>query len=116
MHCLKCGKETKDQQVFCQHCLEVMDDYPVKPGVAIHLPTRQPLSAGAKQRHKRKALPPEEQVASLRRWVRRLTVLAVLLTLLLTAVGAMLVETVLEQEQLHLGKNYTIDLTNNQAP
>lgn len=93
-----------------------MENYPVKPGTPINLPSRQPLPAGSKQRHKRKALPPEEQVVCLRRWVRRLAVLAVLLGLLLAAVGAMLVETVLEQDQFHLGKNYTIDLTNNHTP
>ena len=93
-----------------------MADYPVKPGIAIHLPNRQLLPAGTKQRHKRKTPSPEEQVVSLRRTVRRLTMLAILLTLLLTAVGAMLVQSVLEQDQLHLGKNYTIDLTNHHKP
>ncbi len=93
-----------------------MDAYPVKPGTHIHLPSRQPSPSGKKQGHKRKSLAPEEQVVSLRRTVRRLTALAVLLALLLTAVGAMLVDSLMGQDQLHLGKNYTIDLTNNQAP
>lgn len=112
MNCLKCGTEIKDQQSFCQHCLQTMERYPVKPGIPIHLPTRKPVSAGKKQTHKRKIASPEEQVISLRRWVRRLAALVVLLALLLTATGAILVQTALEQEQIHIGKNYTVDLSN----
>ena len=38
MHCLKCGKQTKSEHVFCPGCLTVMEAYPVKPDVHIQLP------------------------------------------------------------------------------
>ena len=45
MYCLKCGRDTKSEQVFCNDCLAVMDAYPVKPDTAIHLPKRDPQTA-----------------------------------------------------------------------
>ncbi len=113
MNCLKCGKETENQQVFCSHCLEGMDAYPVKPGVVIHLPVRPELPAGKKQTHRRKQLTPEEQISHLRRTVRRLVALTALMAILLTAMGAMLAREILPEESLqNLGRNYTINRNN----
>lgn len=116
MNCLKCGKETENQQVFCQQCLESMEAYPVKPGAAVHLPAPQEITPVKKPFFRRKNLNPEEQLIHLRRSVRRLTALAALLAVLLVAVGAMLVQTILGDDEIHIGKNYTIDLTGNQDP
>ena len=38
MSCIKCGKDTLGQDVFCKECLEVMADYPVKPGTPVLIP------------------------------------------------------------------------------
>ena len=40
MACMKCGKDTQDGWMFCAHCLEVMEVYPVKPDTHIQLPVR----------------------------------------------------------------------------
>ena len=37
MHCMKCGKEIADDQVFCEACLEVMAKYPVKPDTPVQI-------------------------------------------------------------------------------
>ena len=30
MFCMKCGKEIGEHQVFCNSCLEIMSQYPVR--------------------------------------------------------------------------------------
>ena len=54
MHCLKCGKQTKSEHVFCPGCLTVMEAYPVKPDVHIQLPKdanrESPKKSGRKRR------------------------------------------------------------------
>lgn len=107
MSCLKCGKKTNDEHVFCDDCLSVMDAYPVKPDVHVQLPNRPAVSAARKSGRKRRPPTPEEQVAQLRRRVRRLSALVVLLTLLLGIISVMLVHTVISHEDLDIGKNYT---------
>ena len=88
MYCLKCGKDTKGSQVFCESCLQVMDQHPVKPGTAINLPRRQAQSTVKKPR--KRALPLEEQLALLKRRNRRLALWLTLAFLLLAlALGAL---------------------------
>ena len=107
MSCLKCGKKTNDERVFCDDCLSVMETYPVKPDVHVQLPTRPAVAAAKKSSRKRRAPTPEEQVAQLRIRVRRLRALVVVLMLLLGIIGVMLAHKVLNREDLELGKNYT---------
>ena len=72
MRCLECGRDVKDQQVFCDDCQESMEQYPVKPGTPIQLPPRDdtPKKKPAK---KKKLLKPEEQIPRLRSSVQLLT-------------------------------------------
>ncbi len=111
MNCLKCGKKTKGNQVFCSDCLETMEAYPVKPDVHIQLPNRTRLPAVKKSWRKRKNLTKEEQLARLRIYVRRLVALVLLLTVLLCVTVAMLLHNVLKPDTPDLGKNYTVDST-----
>lgn len=102
MNCLKCGREVTGSQVFCNGCLEIMAQYPVKAGVAVHLPQRTaPLA-------KKRPPTPEELLAKarrdnkrLRRWVALLCVMMVL--------GACLVMLYKFREPIieNIGKNYT---------
>ena len=82
MFCLKCGKETKGEQVFCDSCLQVMDAYPVRSDTPIHLPNRE-TQPSKKQAHRKKAISPEEQIQQLKTTNRRLalTVLGLILAL-----------------------------------
>ena len=107
MECLKCGKKTKDEQVFCEQCLAGMEAYPVRPDIHIQLPNRPVADTPKKSGKKRRSLSPEEQVVYLRRRARRLTVLCAALAAVLCVTAAMLVHLVIHPESAELGKNYT---------
>lgn len=108
MYCLKCGKETRENQVFCEECLKDMEKCPVKPGTAIQLPQRTGKPQAKRPGHKPRSLPPEEEVARLRKLVRRLTAALVALALALCVVAAALAHTLLNQsDNSHVGRNYT---------
>lgn len=84
MYCLKCGKDTKGEQIFCDACLQVMDAYPVKSDTPIHLPKRNNQQASPKkQTPRKKTISPEEQVQQLKAANRRLllTVLSLIVAL-----------------------------------
>lgn len=79
MYCLRCGRDTGNEQVFCYDCLNKMDKQPVKPGTAVLLPRRTAATVQKKQ-NRRRSLSPEEQVVQLKVTVR--TLLALLGTVL----------------------------------
>ena len=107
MDCLKCGKKTTDEQVFCDTCLASMDAYPVKPDVHIQLPNRITGQAAKKPGRKSRAFSQEEQVIVLRHRVRRLRVLVLLLLICIGILGAMVAKKTVIREDSELGKNYT---------
>ena len=87
MACLKCGKKTRDEQVFCPDCLGVMEAYPVKPILHIQLPNRKERTLPKRSGRKRRALTPEEQLPLLKRRQNRLIAIIVLLLLILGAIA-----------------------------
>ena len=108
MFCLRCGKETREGQVFCDDCLNVMEEYPIKPGTVIQLPTRQDKPPARRPARKQRSLPPEEQVPQLRRLIRRLAVAVSVLALLLCVTAAALARTYFHgNTDRNIGKNYT---------
>ena len=90
MNCMKCGAETPEGQVFCDHCLSVMEDYPIKPDTRIHLPKRDDPVEAPKRSPRKKRLTQEEQISALRLKVLRLRLTAVILALLLCVAGVIL--------------------------
>ena len=82
MNCVKCGREIGEDRVFCELCLAEMEQYPVKPGTAIHIPARETQEENKKQPKKKPTPSPAEQILRLRKRVRRLRV-ALALALLL---------------------------------
>ena len=105
--CLKCGRETAAEQVFCDSCLQVMQQYPVKPGTVVHLPQRPEVK---KPVSRKKILSSKEQLRLLRRANRRLRITIAVLCALLCIVGAMFGYSLYrEYNESSLGKNYTID-------
>lgn len=86
MACLKCGKKTADEQVFCPACLAVMEAYPVKPILHIQLPNRKERPLPKRSGRKRLALTMEEQLSLLKKRQSRLIAIIVLLVLLLGAI------------------------------
>ena len=76
MYCLKCGRDTKYDKIFCEDCLNGMDEYPIKPGTAIQLPQR--TEAVVFKKAAKHAPTPEERISSLRRTVAILIILLIL--------------------------------------
>lgn len=115
MTCMKCGKETSENQVFCDHCLDVMQQYPVKPDAHVHLPKNSASHEPAKKSAKKKRIPsPEEQISSLKLRVLRLRLAVVVLLFLLCVVGGFFGLSLYHQySQPETGKNYSIDTTMN---
>lgn len=74
MYCLRCGRETGTDQVFCADCLEVMEKNPVRPGTAVHIPKRASVTS-AKKQSRRRTISPEDQVVQLKVAVRTLLAL-----------------------------------------
>lgn len=77
MNCIKCGREIADSQVFCDHCLDQMSAYPVKPGTPVYLPKRTPVAE--KKRNAKPEEPPAQVISFQRKWLRRLFLLCVVL-------------------------------------
>ena len=84
MNSMKCGRETVQDQLFCDSCSAGMKEYPVNPDTVVLLPNsknRPPVKKAASRR--RSASDPEQ----LRRLTRRLHLLygalAAALTLLI---------------------------------
>lgn len=114
MTCMKCGIEIPENRVFCDHCLSVMDQYPIKPDVHIHLPKRS-IEVDAPKKAKKKRPPtPEEQISALKIKVLRTRLIAVVLMFLLCVAGAFLALKVYEDHFVPTdGWNYTIDPSMN---
>ena len=86
MHCLKCGRETDENQVFCQECLLDMEKHPVDSNEVVLLPQR-PAAPAAKKPARRRTVTPEERIIYLKRRVRLLTVLLLVVILISSALA-----------------------------
>lgn len=110
MNCLRCGKETAGQQVFCAACLESMQAYPIKPDTAVFLPDRQAYITERQQAERHWEPSPEEQLQQQRRTIRTLLITVVALSVFLGLMAALLLYTVRDQAPdytKNLGRNYT---------
>lgn len=114
MNCMKCGRETLSEQIFCEECLLEMEKYPVKPGTVVLLPHRRenPVS---KKPVKRRTVSLEDQVKMLKRRVRILAVAAVLFAAL-AAVLAYPAIRYLMDDHFKLGQNYNVVTTATTEP
>lgn len=91
MYCLKCGKDTENEKIFCADCVLSMDAYPVKPGTPIHLPTPRAAGSSKKATKARHKLSQKEQLARLKKTNRKLFVtLLIALLLLGIAIGLLI--------------------------
>lgn len=109
MNCMKCGRETAADQVFCQDCLLEMQKYPVKPGTAVMLPKRREASAIRKP-VKRRAPSMEDQLKALR---KRLRLMTILLLIAIAAIVCLSIPTAkhLMERRLPPGQNYSSIVT-----
>lgn len=111
MTCLKCGRKTDGKQVFCDSCLQVMEENPVKPGAPVLLPAPKAVAVTKKQPHRKRALPLEEQVIHLRKTLRRMYICTAVLIVVLGMATVLLVNEIREAGTPVIGQNYTIDTT-----
>ena len=113
MNCMKCGTEIPETQVFCDHCLEVMEQYPVKPDAHVHLPKRAPIEEISKKSSKKKRnLSPEEIIERLKLKVMRMRLMILVLMFILCLLGGYMGLCLYSHYvQPETGRNYTIDVT-----
>ena len=111
MNCMKCGVEIQEGQVFCDHCLSVMAQHPVRPGTHIHLPKRALEADVPKRPVKKKRTPSQdEQISTLKMKVLRLRLTAAILAFLFcVATGFLAMKVFLEPADPTTGRNYTVD-------
>lgn len=105
MNCMKCGRETPSEQVFCDECLLEMEKYPVKPGTVVLLPRRRDSSA-LKKPAKRRTVPLEDQVKMLKHRVRLFAIAAVLFAALSAVLAKPAIEHLME-DHFKKGQNYS---------
>ena len=105
MYCMKCGKEINDSHVFCDDCLEVMDQYPVKKGTPIHLPSSAP-SEEKKATPKWRQPTIEERLFRFQKATRWLSIALVSTLLMLGITIALLLQSEAPVETRDIGKNY----------
>ena len=112
MYCMKCGKETENEQVFCKCCLEIMDKYPVKPDTHVHLPHRNEVPV-AKKQSRRRGLSAEEQIIHYKVLIRTLVALLGAVSVVLGIfIGLHFQqEKPVADEEAPIGQNYTVDPT-----
>lgn len=105
VHCLKCGRETEENQSFCSDCLLDMRKHPVDPNAVVLLPRRE-TTAPVKKSPRKKTLTPEERILSLK---RRSRLLMVLLVLAVLACGILIYPTAqyLRRSPVRRGQNYS---------
>ena len=112
MNCLRCGRETQDDHVFCESCRQEMEKYPVRPGTAVMLPRKREEAVIKKtKRHVHPQVPLEEQVRKLKK--QRMWVFIALLVIVTLLSGTFVIYSQKWNSQvLRPGQNYSaIDST-----
>lgn len=79
MNCIRCGRETEDNQVFCTECLQDMEKHPVKPGTPIQLPVREPRTVTKRSSFRVAASKWEDQIFRLKYTIVWLVIIIILL-------------------------------------
>lgn len=113
MNCMKCGREIALGQVFCKECLADMENYPIKPGTPVQLPTHTGTTQPRRERPVRKPKKTEEQIAILKKYVIILSSALLAVTLAFSIATAILTHKLEEaQNNATPGQNYsTVDDT-----
>ena len=105
MHCMKCGKEIGDGRVFCDDCLEIMSQHPVRQGTPVILPNAT-ASAEKKPAPKKRQLTTEDRLARFQVATRWLSIALISTLLILSITVSLLVSTANTPATSDIGKNY----------
>ena len=112
MYCMKCGKEIAESRVFCDDCLEVMSQHPVRQGTPVLLPSVS-SSEEKKPVPKKRQPTPEERLFRFRTATRWLSI-ALASTLVILSITIALLVSVMNTPAVanDIGKNYnTVNTT-----
>lgn len=116
MFCMKCGKEIPDEHVFCPDCLADMDQYPVKPGTPVQLPSR-PVQAAPKRVSRKKEVPAEILLKRRKKWIGWLCAMLLASWVALGFTVTMLIQELGDEtEPETVGRNYSTRLPDETAP
>ena len=92
MSCIRCGKEARVDQVFCEECLADMERHPVKPGTPIQLPNREVRGTTKRSSFKLAASKWQDKIFRLRYTIFWLIVIIILLAAVLALAVCMLLQ------------------------
>jgi len=116
MQCMRCGRDTDMDQVFCQDCLDEMKHYPVKPDTPVILPHYGP-NMQLKKLPAKRTLSSEELTKKLKRRIRLLSALLSVAVVLALAFGYIAVTLYDEYSEKFLpGQNYSAVKEETTAP
>ena len=104
MQCLKCGRKTEEQQVFCKDCLQAVSAYPISPTAVVHIPQRPtaPVKLSYQKEHS-----DTDTIAQMRVTIRWLTATVAVLSVLLCLLAGMLFYNLNKQPEQNIGRNYS---------
>lgn len=116
MYCLKCGKEIPEKQAFCDRCLAVMEQYPVKPDTHILLPNRSIPQAVKKSANRKKEPTMKERLVRAKTAVKWLSIALAVMVFALSLSVTLLVDTLKSKNTNNtIGQNYNTVDTSNKA-
>ena len=105
MQCLRCGRETEDERVFCFLCESIMVKQPVKPNTVVTIPER---SVRARTAPVRKSARTEEDTDHLRRTILQLRLwVCMLMAALMLCVGVLTWQELSRAKEPVIGENYS---------
>ena len=105
MQCLRCGRETDGDHVFCFLCESVMVKQPVKPNTVVTIPERAARSRPASVRKPQKT---EDDTEQLRRTILQLRLwVCMLMAALMLCVGVLTWQELTREDKPAIGQNYT---------
>ena len=104
MQCLRCGRETEENHVFCFPCEAVMMKHPVKANAVVTIPERSVRSRNVQPRRQQR---PEEDTDQLHRTIMQLRLwVCMLMAALMLCVGVLTWQELTREEKPSIGQNY----------
>lgn len=104
MNCLRCGKETQENQAFCEGCAAELAKHPVAPGTPVQIQKRPVRES---ENDAQQELSPEEANLQLRKLIRWLTAVIGAMTLVICILCAILFVNMSNQPTADdIGRNY----------
>ena len=105
MQCLRCGRETAEDQVFCFLCESVMVKHPINPNTVVTIPER---SVRLRTSPARKPAKVEEDTDQLRRTILQLRLwVCMLMAALMLCVAVLTWQELNREEKPAIGQNYS---------